>query len=128
MTTTHARTANEQRIASLECQVVVMREALRSIYDDLGKSPMCQPVCNARETVRSTCLASSDYANKVVVDWEEWDAANKVVEVLTERNTRMSTGYKDWQGNVSGAIDEAINDLWIIRSRLDSLRKQGGGE
>jgi len=80
-------------------------------------------------SARTALSSTTDLAGKVVVDREEWEAVNKVADADTGREMRMSAGgYKDWQKNASTFdIDQAVNDLWVIRTRLDAIRK-GGGE
>ena len=132
---------DEQRIASLEAEVVTLREALEETRRNVEKAALADwensvgrleastAIAGAQIAARSALSSSTDYAGKVVVDREEWEAVNKVAEAVTGRNTQMSEGgYKDWQKNSSTFdIDQAINDLWVVRSRLDSLRA-GGGE
>ena len=70
-----ARTANEQLIAFLECQVVTMRVALEnsnSYFDSKMPWVSNEGFQRLRHEI-TKALASADYANKVVVDREEWN-------------------------------------------------------
>ena len=83
-----ARTPNEQRIEALEAEVVTMREAL----EDLTKAVTCQPegtmwglgsqptrmkwyerLMPIRAAANAALSSSADYANKCVVNREEWN-------------------------------------------------------
>lgn len=75
---------DEQRIASLECQLVTMREALESINGIVceskgvdgwhlnGDIALWTEFPNTIDAMDSALSASADYADKVVVDREDW--------------------------------------------------------
>lgn len=109
MTHPPAPITDEQRIASLEAQVVTLREALGGLvnhtnFDRLAHSVQpvkihdC-PLCRANRALS----ASADYANKILVDEAKFVAVRTEVAALKAR---------------------AVSVL----ARLDSLRSTGGGE
>lgn len=114
---------DEQRIASLECELVTMRGLLEQAVKVL-ESPEMKSMCtmehiHGREykgpyldcDAARSALSSSDLAGKVVVDRKLID------QVCTDLSCAR------------GSVTAENKHRWIVRAyaRLDSLRK-GGGE
>ena len=77
MTSTQAQTGNEQRIASLEAELVTLRGALeviqrRSDYaENPGDGPHETILHDLCSCANSALVSTADYANKVVVDQDD---------------------------------------------------------
>ena len=111
MTTTHARTANEQLIAVLEARLVTTRGALQRIANTT--TGPCQFDAN------QALATSTDYANKIVVNREEWEAISGVAEAAKYL----------WSGPGFSTTNDgarAAHQMGDYLARLDSIRKGGG--
>ena len=107
---THARTPNEQRIAALEAEVVTLREAMEAaVKDGSGRSGGSVYMIHREQwlALSAALSASTDYANKVVVDRED----------LTKiRGTLVNCAVALKDHSFIYIIDDSL-------ARLDSLRK-----
>ena len=105
---TQPRTGNEQRIASLEAEIVTLREALETIADRVAGEPLTFQK-GVVKLARSALSSSSDYANKVVVSKVQ---LNQMVDVVTELWETLRPG----------------EPFPVELPRLDSLRQGGSHE
>ncbi len=138
MTTTHARTANEQRIAFLECQLVTMRGALENLmawgleFDDKRLQYISVQVGRGDiEDAEAALSDSTDYANKVVVGRKEpWAFAvtcpsgAEADYLIFECLDNAANQYEYYRGLSEEGDDwePQIIHLYPL-TRLDSLRK-----
>lgn len=117
-----ASTANEQRIAALECQVVAMRKAMEFYADETNYEPLATDIdinIDSGKRARSALSSSTDYANKVVVDSEG------IHEVTAKLEKIRTVCYSNRDG--ISAVDQHVHTLATnCIAHLDSLR-QGGG-
>ena len=130
MTTTHARTANEQRIAALECRVVTMRGVLErlgsgqviadgcpTMLPPKGHDIVADELRDRMDFARDALSDSANYANKVVVDMEEWgellalEVANRIFARIPDDDEHEDE------------INEIGREFAVALARLDSLRK-----
>ncbi len=121
-TPTQARTANEQRIASLEAEVVTMREVLTNArpFVKLAVEDLAAVVPYRIRILGEldAALSPSDYSTKVVVE-------RKVIHEITVKLEKIRV--KCFNDTISAA-DQHVHALATnCLARLDSLRQGGGG-
>ena len=114
-----ARTANEQRIASLEAEVVTLREAMKpaqremsnayrlGLVDSLAPKSEASSFTQACGLLTSALSSSTDYSGKVVVDRQFLGEVRDILEAAFQA------------ANVGTYVSKYSAHL----ARLDSLRK-----
>lgn len=119
---------DEQQIASLECQVVTMREALEGLDEYLSHEVVFTIIEKAVKKMVRSALSSSDYAGKVVVDRELLGEACDVLEASAGLLQDTHTRHMKALSSISDCgcpVATTAHNARSIFARLDSLRKGG---
>ena len=82
-----ARTPNEQRIEALEAEVVTIRLELQEAAYEVNEQRHRD---GTPFKIFSALAASTDYANKVVVNQEEWEAKKSLAVELCDKLVELT--------------------------------------